>query len=150
MFPTFLEYAVSLISEPSKPVEASDGTLYRSAELAFLHDLVELYWKRLLPTLQDAATITRARSELRLARAELAKAAGVSESLIVKIERWERPCTPECAEKLWGAMCRIHDAGKQAIPSGIELFFRLEDGDTVGVTTTREQLKPAKGEDEDV
>jgi DNA-binding XRE family transcriptional regulator len=141
MLPPALEYALSLMSEPSKPVAASDGTLYRTPHLALLHDLVELKLKRLMPTMQDAATITRTRSELRLSRAELAKCAGVSESLIVKIERGERPCTPECAEKLWVAMCRIHDAGQQAIPKGIELLFRLEEGDTVGVTTVREVLR---------
>jgi hypothetical protein len=40
---------------PEQVVTASDGTLWRSAWAALLHDLVELKWKRLFPTLQDPA-----------------------------------------------------------------------------------------------
>jgi hypothetical protein len=37
-------------------------------------------------------------------------------------------------------MYRIKQTQQYAIPPGIELLFRLEEGDTVGVTTMREKL----------
>jgi hypothetical protein len=64
----------------------------------------------------------------------------ISESLLEKIERGERRCTASVAEELWRAMWRIKQAQQYAIPSGVELLFRLEEGDTVGVTTMREKL----------
>jgi DNA-binding XRE family transcriptional regulator len=145
---SIFEFASLLFVE--QPVAASDGTLWRSTWAAFLHDLVELKWQRLLPTLCDPATITKTRCGLRLSQVELARAAGISESLLEKIERGERRCTESVAEELWRAMCRIQQAHRHAIPPGVELLFRLEEGDTVGVTTMREQLKPTKGKDEDV
>ena len=129
-----------LPEQSEQPVTASDGTLWRSAWAALLHDLVELKWKRLLPTLQDPAVITKTRCDLRLSQAELAKAAGISESLLARIERRERRCTKSVAEELWRSMWVIKQAQQYAIPSGVELLFRLEEGDTVGVTTMREQL----------
>jgi DNA-binding XRE family transcriptional regulator len=123
-----------------QPVTASDGTLWRSSWAAFLHDLLELKWKQLLPTLQDPATIIKTRCELRLSREELARAAGISESLLAKIEGEKRSCTESVAEGLWHAMYRIKQTQQYAIPPGIELLFRLEEGDTVGVTTMREKL----------
>jgi DNA-binding XRE family transcriptional regulator len=138
MVSSIVEFASLLLAEP--PIAASDGTLWRSTWAAFLHDLVELKWKQLLPTLQDPATITKTRCELRLSQAELAKAAGISESLLAKIERGERRCTKNVAEELWRSMWAIKQAQQYAIPSGVELLFRLEEGDTVGVATMRENL----------
>ena len=132
------EFASLLLAE--SPVAASDGTLWRTTWAALLHDLVELKRERLLPTMQDPATITKTRCELRVSQSELAKAAGISESLFEKIERGERRCTASVAEGLWHAMYRIKQAQQYAIPPGVELLFRLEQGDTVGVTTMREKL----------
>jgi predicted transcriptional regulator len=68
--------------------------------------------------------ITKTRCDLRLSREELAKAAGISESLLAKIEGETRSCTESVAERLWHAMYLVKQA--YAIPSGVELLFRLE------------------------
>jgi DNA-binding XRE family transcriptional regulator len=139
------QFVSLLLPEQEQAVEASDGTLWRTAWAAFLHDLVELKRKRLLPILQDPKTIAETRIGLRLSQAELALGTGISESLLAKIERGERSCTPRVAEDLWRAMWRIQQAEQYTIPSGVELLFRLEEGDTVGVTTVREKLGGSRG-----
>jgi hypothetical protein len=50
----------------------------------------------------------------------------ISESLLARIERRERRCTKSVAEELWRAMWVIKRAKEYAIPSGVELLFRLE------------------------
>ena len=50
----------------STPVQASDGTFWRTAGQALAHDLLEVKWRRLLPTLMDPAVIAQTRKDLGL------------------------------------------------------------------------------------
>lgn len=126
---------------PPVAVEATDGTLYRSAWGAFLHDLVERKWAELKPTLRSVEEITRARNDLRVSSVELAREAGISLSLLRKIERNERELTEAVADKLWAALWRL----QVRIPTKVDVLIRLEhsaDGRrTTAVTTCRETLK---------
>ena len=115
---------------------ASDGTLWRSAWAALLHDLAELKWKRLLPTLQDPAVTTKTRCDLRLSQAELAKAAGISESLLARIERRERRCTKSVAEELWRAMWVLKRPRSTPFHPELSCFsgWKLPSGFWLGMT----------------
>jgi predicted transcriptional regulator len=75
---------------------------------------------------RSRGVITKTHCDLRFSQAELAKAAGISESLLARIERRERRCTKSVAEEVWRAMWVIKRVKEYAIPSGVELLFRLE------------------------
>src|SRR6266568_7668708 len=73
--------------EPPEAHKASDGTFWRTEGQALLHDLIELRWERLLPTLRDADTVRETRESLRLSQSELARAADISQPGLCMFER---------------------------------------------------------------
>jgi len=123
-----------------EPVAASDGTLYRSAAWALLHDLVEVKWRNLLPTLCDGATIQETRDSLQISQAQLAAELGISQSLLSMIESGDRRISETLAERLWTALWRKHQE-RVTVPLGMELLIRLDQDLSAFTVTTVEQVK---------
>ena len=129
-----------LHTQSPQPVAATDGTLYRTAWAALLHDLVDLKWKRLLPTLQDGQLVRKTRLDLRLSQSELAREAGISQQLLAKIENGQRRISERIAHRLWSAMWRQHQERKKT-PVGIEMLVRLDREMDTAIVTQVERVK---------
>jgi len=103
------------------------------SRFAATHDLVELKWQRLLPTLTDGAVVRRTRGDLRVSQSELAKAAGISQPMLALIEANQRRITEPVMHGIWSALWRLHQA--QKTPPAVELLIRLnEEMDAVNLT----------------
>jgi DNA-binding XRE family transcriptional regulator len=132
---------LTILRPPPEAHEASDGTFWRSAGTALLHDLVERKWAELLPSLQSGQVVSQTRRELRLSQAELAHEAGISQPLLSMVESGQRSMTEAVVLAVWGALWRLYHS---KTPSAIEMLVRLEqdtDGGLVGVATLRERIE---------
>jgi predicted transcriptional regulator len=129
---------LDILMPPPEPVAASDGTLYRTAGAAFLHDLIERKWSELLPTLQSPEVIRDTREQLRVSQTELAQESGISQSLLAMLETGHRRMTEGNVWKIWSALWRLNQARRKE-PAAIELLIRL-DGDLAMVTEMRREI----------
>jgi DNA-binding XRE family transcriptional regulator len=130
-----------LLPQP-EPIEASDGTLWKSAWAAWLHEIFEPYWQRMLPTLQDGQNVRHARIGLRVTQKQLAQEAGISGPMFAMIESGKRKMTEAMILKVWGALCRLDEQYKRT--PAYELFVRLgraRDGALLGILTMRERIE---------
>jgi DNA-binding XRE family transcriptional regulator len=110
---------------PPAPVASSDGKLWPTAGGALLWDLICRQWESLLPQLRDPANIAKARADLHLSQAELARAAGISPALISMIESGSRKASEAVAERLWSSMYSIDRERKSYVTP--EILIRIED-----------------------
>ena len=109
-----------------EPIAASDGTLYRTAGQALLHDLIEAKWRELLPTLEKGQVVRETRLQLHVTQSELARESGISQPLLAMLEAGHRRMTEENIWKVWSALWRRDHARKACTTP--EILIRLEDG----------------------
>jgi transcriptional regulator with XRE-family HTH domain len=88
--------------------EAGDGTLWPTAGMALLHDILERHWEQHLEIARDGENIRTVRELLlRISQADLARAAGVSQPYIAMLEGGHRLATEKRARLIWEAFGRI-------------------------------------------
>jgi DNA-binding XRE family transcriptional regulator len=125
--------------QPFQPIghAASDGTLYRTAWAAWLHDILEPKWAAILPTLTDRQEVRSTREQLRISQTELAHRADISQCYLAQLESGDKRISDVLAEKLWVALWRVYQESKH-VPPALQLLVRLE-GDLAVITERREE-----------
>jgi|SRR5579864_5579627 len=123
-----------------EPVAATDGTLYRHAGLALLHDLVDVKWRNLMASLCDGEVIRETRESLQVSQSQLATELGISQSLLSMIENGDRRISEALAERLWGTLWRKHQE-RTKIPVGMEMLIRLNEDLSAFTLTAVERVK---------
>ena len=138
--PTLFLDLLGLTKAPEPVYAATDGTSYATPVWALLHDLIERKYAELLPRLKDRHVIKQTRQELGLSQAQLARLAGISDSLLFLVETGRRVCTDSTARKLWNAMLLEHKA-RQAAPEIIGVLLRLENDVAVATVTESKEVR---------